>query len=91
MRQNVYHPAFGGSFDLKTVLPALVPELTYDGLAIHDGQTASRELARLLFTGDSMSDIERAALRRDLTAYCSLDTLAMVRLVETLRSLSEQT
>lgn len=89
VRQHIYHPAFGGSFDLKTVLPALVPDLTYDGLPIHDGQTASRELARLIFTGDSMSDIERTALRRDLTAYCSLDTLAMVRLVDALRSLAD--
>lgn len=88
VRQNVYHPAFGGSFDLKTVLPALVPDLTYEGLAIHDGRTASRELARLIFTGDSMSDSERQTLRKDLSDYCSLDTLAMVRLVDTLRALS---
>lgn len=88
VRQNVYHPAFGGSFDLKTVLPALVPDLSYEGLAIHDGRTASRELARLIFGGSAMNDIERETLRRNLSAYCSLDTLAMVRLVDTLRSLS---
>jgi hypothetical protein len=88
VRDNVYHPAFGGSFDLKTVLPALVPDLTYDGLAIHDGQTASRELTRLIFAGNTMSDEEREKLRADLNAYCSLDTLAMVRLVDTLRQLS---
>ena len=91
VRDNVYHPAFGGSFDLKTVLPALIPELTYDGLAIGDGQTASRELARLIFAGDTMSDAEREELRADLNAYCSLDTLAMVRLIERLRSLLEHT
>ena len=91
VRDNVYHPAFGGSFTLKTVLPALVPDLTYDGLAIHDGQTASRELSRLIFAGDTMSDTEREKLRMDLNAYCTLDTLAMVRLVETLRTLSEHT
>jgi predicted RecB family nuclease len=36
VRNHVYHPAFGGSFSLKAVLPALVPE-------IHPGQpTVSR-------------------------------------------------
>ncbi len=88
VRQNVYHPAFGGSFDLKTVLPVLVPDLTYEGLPIHDGRTASRELARLMFAGASMSDSEKETLRKDLSDYCSLDTLAMVRLVDALRSLS---
>lgn len=90
VRENVYHPAFGGGFGLKAVLPALVPDLSYEKLPIHDGQTASRELARLIFTGASLSDSERETLRRDLSDYCSLDTLAMVRLVDTLRSLCSQ-
>lgn len=88
VRENVYHPDFGGSFDLKTVLPVLVPDLSYDGLPIHDGRTASRELARLIFAGTSMSDGERETLRKDLSDYCGLDTLAMVRLVDRLRALS---
>lgn len=29
VRNHVYHPAFGGSFSLKAVLPALVPDMTY--------------------------------------------------------------
>ena len=31
IRNHVYHPDFGGSFSLKRVLPALVPEARYDG------------------------------------------------------------
>jgi hypothetical protein len=31
VRRHVYHPAFNGSFSLKSVLPALIPELTYEG------------------------------------------------------------
>ena len=49
VRNHVYHPDFGGSFSLKSVLPAMVPELRYDNLAIGDGATASLELERLLF------------------------------------------
>ncbi len=48
VRNHVYHPDFGGSFSLKRVLPALVPEARYDELAIAGGQAASLELARLL-------------------------------------------
>ncbi|HXF96638.1 MAG TPA: DUF2779 domain-containing protein [Gemmatimonadales bacterium] len=87
VREHVYHPDFGGSFSLKTVLPALVPELTYDGLAVTDGQVASAELARLLFKADSLTAEQRARLRADLLAYCKMDTWAMVKLVEKLRRL----
>src|SRR2546421_3484211 len=58
VRNHVYHPDFGGSFGLKSVLPALVPELRYDGLTIADGETASLELERLLF---SMHGLEQGA------------------------------
>jgi hypothetical protein len=32
MRDHVYHPDFAGSYSLKSVLPALVPEMTYAGM-----------------------------------------------------------
>jgi hypothetical protein len=49
VRNHVYHPDLGGSFSLKSVLPAMVPELRYATLAIGDGETASLELERLVF------------------------------------------
>src|SRR5580700_5157822 len=36
IRDHVHHPAFGGSYSLKSVLPALVPEMTYDGMEVAD-------------------------------------------------------
>lgn len=51
VRNHVYHPAFHGSFSLKAVLPALVPELSYAGLAIADGDTASVQLERMMLGG----------------------------------------
>ncbi len=89
VRNHVYHPDFGGSFSLKRVLPALVPEMSYRGLAIADGETASLELGRLLFHGDAMEPEERARLRADLLAYCHQDTWGLVRLLERLRGLAE--
>ena len=89
VRNHVYHPDFGGSFSLKRVLPALVPELSYRGLAIAEGETASLELGRLLFHGDAMEPEERARLRADLLAYCHQDTLGLARLLARLRGLAE--
>jgi hypothetical protein len=88
VRDHVYHPAFGGSFSLKDVLPALVPGLGYEDLAIHDGSTASTALASLLLAEDSFGLEERRAIRRALLAYCERDTLAMVRLHERLDALA---
>jgi hypothetical protein len=88
VRNHAYHPDFGGSFSLKRVLPALVPEMSYRGLAIAEGETASLELGRLLFHGDEMEAEERARLRADLLAYCQQDTWGLVRLLERLRGLA---
>jgi hypothetical protein len=87
VRNHVYHPGFHGSFSLKAVLPALVPELTYADLAIGDGDMASMQLERLLL-GPGMDASERARLRAALLAYCERDTWAMVRLLERLRELA---
>ena len=96
VRNHVYHPAFHGSFSLKSVLPALVLGLTYADLEISDGDTASVYLERMLFghergRGPGQLDLFDAAptpLRADLLAYCKRDTWAMVKLLERLRAIS---
>ena len=88
VRNHVYHPDFGGSFSIKEILPALVPELSYDELEVNDGQVASALLHRMLLRNDPETPAERAALRVNLLAYCKLDTWAMVKLVERLRVLA---
>lgn len=90
VRSHVYHPDFGGSFSLKSVLPALVPDLRYDDLAITDGATASLELERLLFNGDGLDAAPRERLRSDLLRYCHQDTWGLVKLLERLRGLSPE-
>jgi hypothetical protein len=88
VRENVYHPDFLGSFSLKDVLPALVPELTYDDLVIVDGLVASVEIARLLFVAGKIPKEEHDRVRQDLLNYCERDTWAMVKVLEKLRELS---
>src|SRR5438445_228586 len=86
VRNYVYHPDFGGSFSIKRTLPALVPGLSYADLKIREGETATLELMRLLFSGDELPG-ERAELREALLRYCERDTWAMVRMLEQLRGL----
>jgi predicted RecB family nuclease len=83
MRNHVYHPAFAGSFSLKAVLPALVPEMTYEGMAVANGQDAGLAWESLVRGG--LDEAERLRTQKALREYCGQDTLAMVRLLEKLR------
>jgi CRISPR/Cas system-associated exonuclease Cas4 (RecB family) len=78
----LYHPDFKGSFSIKKVLPALVPDLSYSGLDVADGDTAITRFARMVRGEVPPSDI--ALTRQKLLDYCKVDTLAMVRLHEAL-------
>ncbi len=85
IQKHVYDAAFRGRTTLKRVLPALVTDLSYNGLAIKDGGTAVALFARMAkgeITGDAVAQV-----RRDLLDYCRMDTLAMVHLHEALWSL----
>ena len=84
VRDHVYHPDFRGSFSIKDVLPALVPDMGYEDLDIQDGGMASAVLEVLLLGRDGLSAGERTTLREKLLRYCERDTLAMVRLHERL-------
>jgi predicted RecB family nuclease len=81
-RQRLYwKPEMGGSVSLKAVLPALVPDLSYDELEVQDGTQAMQVYLGLEDLGDSGA---AEAQRQALWAYCELDTLAMVRILEAL-------
>lgn len=62
----------------------LVPDLRYDNLAIQNGQAASAQLEAYLLDSAQWDAARAAAFRRDIMAYCHLDTMAMVRMVEVL-------
>jgi predicted RecB family nuclease len=83
VRNHVYHPAFAGSYSLKAVLPALVPEMSYDGMAVANGQDAGLAWESLVRGGLEQSERDRTT--KALLDYCGKDTLALVRLLETLR------
>ena len=83
-KQAYYCKELQGSYSIKYVLPAMCPddpELDYHALnGIHNGSeamTAFEELA-------DHSPKEIAQIRKNLLAYCRLDTLAMVKILEKL-------
>ena len=71
------HPKFAGSFSLKSVLPVLVPKMSYADLAVADGNAAQRAYLESITTDDAA---RRAELHEALLAYCGQDSLAMVEL-----------
>ena len=82
VRDGFYHPQQQGSWSIKAVLPVLVPELDYGTLdRVHNGTDA--QLAWLEGV-DEKDDEQRERIGRQLTEYCRLDTLAMVRIIEEL-------
>jgi hypothetical protein len=84
IRDHVYHPEFAGSYSLKSVLPALVPAMTYSGMVVADGQAAGLAWESLI--GGNCNESEHQRKCEALLDYCGLDTLGMVRLLELLHN-----
>ena len=83
VRTHYYHPNFHGSYSIKAVLPALVPDTTYSDLEIRDGSHASAAFAQMI--APATEEPERERIRNALLDYCQMDTLAMVRLLDALQ------
>jgi hypothetical protein len=83
--RDVYRWEMKGSYSQKMVLPALIPEMTYQGMEISDGGMAMEGYFRMCQGGDS-AEIEK--VREGLLEYCRMDTLGMVRLYEKLREMA---
>lgn len=80
-----YNKEMGGSFSIKSVLPALFPDdpsLDYHNLeGIHNGNEAMDAFPAM----EKMSAYELAETRKNLLKYCKLDTYALVKVWETLK------
>lgn len=78
-RERYYHPSQQGSWSIKKVLPAAVPELRYDALdGVQDGGMAMEAFLEAIHPDTSAE--RKSQLEQQLLAYCKLDTYAMVRL-----------
>lgn len=74
-----YNKKMGGSFSIKSVLPAIFPddpELNYHNLEeIHNGGEAMTVFPRI----KDLPPEEQRKTRKNLLKYCELDTFAMVK------------
>ena len=74
-----------GSYSIKYVLPALVPEFAkaYKELdGVQNGSQAMNAFANL----GKLDEVSKNKMRISLIEYCKLDTLAMVKILEKLKS-----
>lgn len=79
-----YNKAMGGSFSIKSVLPAIFPDdpaLDYHNLeGVHNGSEAMSIFPKI----KDMPPEEQEKARKNLLEYCKLDTFAMVKVWEEL-------
>ena len=80
-KRHYYTAEMKGKYSIKNVLPALVPELSYNDLEVQDGATASFTFLDMM-AGTFEGDISET--RKNLLDYCKLDTFAMVKILEKL-------
>ncbi len=83
-KRDIYRWQMRGSYSIKEALPALVPDLSYDGLNVSDGMMAMRVYHEMCKSDDPEVIAE---LRRGLLEYCRLDTLAMVKILNKLNEI----
>ena len=85
-KKHYVTPNMQGSYSIKYVLPALVPEF----------EKAYKELKGIQNGGQAMNAFsslhvknleEQKEIRKQLLAYCELDTLAMVKVLEKLKDI----
>ena len=75
---------FFGSASIKSVLPVLIPELSYKKLNISDGGQAQRVWMQTVLE-DKNAD-QKKEIMADLRKYCGLDTYAMYAIFNYLKS-----
>ena len=79
----IYHYSLSCSWSIKDVLPFVAPDLSYDKLAVRDGQFASQLFQQMM--AEPGKDWTKD--RTDLLEYCELDTFAMIMVFRFLSTL----
>jgi hypothetical protein len=77
-KQYYVHKDFKGRTSIKSVLPVMVPELSYKTLEIKEGGTASQKWNEI--NHGNLNQAEKDKIIKDLKIYCGLDTMAMVEI-----------
>jgi hypothetical protein len=77
IKDNYYHPEFQGSYSLKKVLPALLPnEKKYNEGNVSDGEQAQETFYNLLFQEKDLK--KKELIISSLLEYCKKDTESLL-------------
>jgi hypothetical protein len=77
-RRYYYHPQQKGSWSLKSILPTIAPDLSYEKLdSVKNGSLAAAAYVEAIDIRTTFGQKER--ISRQLLDYCFLDTYALVR------------
>jgi len=79
-------PSMNGSYSIKYVLPALVPEMAEAYQELDGVQNGAEAMSAFAYMS-KLDNVEKEKMREALLAYCKLDTLAMVKVLEKLKEL----
>jgi hypothetical protein len=85
IRNNYYDIRFRGHSSIKTILPIMIDDMSYDELEISQGGDAAAAFAFMamgLYDEDNCSQI-----RENLLKYCAQDTMSMVKIHQFLSDL----
>jgi hypothetical protein len=84
--KDYYTPSMKGSYSIKQVLPALVPDMAKAYKELDGVQNGGDAMSLYPQLGITITDKDEIILKRkQLLAYCKLDTLAMVKVLDKLK------
>lgn len=73
-----------GSHSLKSVLPSIYPDLSFDSLSISNGEELTKAWEHYLY--DTRSELD-PKLKEKLITYCQMDTIGIIKLFQFLTGL----
>lgn len=79
-KQHYIDPLFNGKTSIKNILPVLIPDLSYNTLAIQTGDAASEKWFEAI--GTNITESEKKEIINNLKQYCKLDTYAMYKILQ---------
>ncbi|NDK07958.1 DUF2779 domain-containing protein [Candidatus Gracilibacteria bacterium] len=80
-----YSLDFKGSNSIKYVLPALIPEMSYDGMEVPNGLVAMQVLNQII--SGEIQGKEKEKQIKNLLLYCGQDSLAMYKIYEKIKEI----
>lgn len=81
-----YHPKMNGGYSMKSILPALVENMSYEHMNVRDGVDAMILYQQLVFEGN---EEVREKVIKDLLSYCRMDTLGLYYVYKKLEHYNE--